>query len=121
VKLARQNGSYTMEAVTLVAVLCIAGVFIFSHMVRQADRQDAQARRFAEKLAPAVEALFAATPEAELTAEALAQAGHPAPAPLRLNVPLDHRAAGDWQVMVWHPEGRKVFVVSAQGVASDFR
>ena len=39
----------------------------------------------------------------------------------QLDIPLDHRKAADWQVRVWHPEGRMQYVVSAGGTEKDFR
>lgn len=117
----RQSGSYTMEAMALVAALFIIAIFIFSDFQREADAQDAQARRYAQTLQPKVEAFFQAQPEADLTPEALKAQGAEAPAPLQMDVPLDHRKAADWQVRVWHPEGRLLFMVSAKGMQKDFR
>jgi hypothetical protein len=121
VTLPKSRGSYTMEAIALVAALCIVAVFLFSYMQRQADRQDAQARRFAEDLAPRIEQVVQQDPQAELTARRLAAAGVTPPEPLRLEVPPDHREPGNWRVRVWHPEGRKIYLVSASGMTEDYR
>lgn len=117
----RRSGSYTMEALALVAILCIAAIFVFSHFQREADSQDAQARRFAQELPAKIAALFQAQPEAELSPQALKTAGVEVPAPLQVDVPLDHRRATDWQVRVWHPEGRLIYTLSAQGMQKDYR
>jgi hypothetical protein len=117
----RQSGSYTMEALALVAALFIVAIFVFSDFQREADAQDAQARRFAQTLQPKVEAFFQAQPEAELTPEALKTQGVETPPPLQLDIPLDHRKAADWQVLVWHPEGRMQYIVSAGGTEKDYR
>ena len=117
----RERGSYTMEALALVAALCLVAIFVFSHFQRQADARDGQARRFAQTLKPAVEAFFQAQPQGELTPQALADQGVSVPSPLQVEVPLDHRRADDWQVRVWHPQGRKLYLASAQGVSETFR
>lgn len=117
----RQSGSYTMEAIALVAVLFIVAIFIFSDFQREAAAQDAQARRFAQALQPKVEAFFQAQPEAELTPEAFTASGMEAPSPLKIEVPLDNRKAANWQVRVWHPEGRLLYIVSQKGLQQDYR
>jgi hypothetical protein len=117
----RQSGSYTMEALALVAALFIIAIFIFSDFQREADAQDAQARRFAQTLQPKVEAFFQAQPEADLTPEALKSQGVEIPAPLQMDIPLDNRKASDWQVRVWHTDGRMQYIVSAGGVEQDYR
>ncbi len=117
----RQSGSYTMEAIALVAALFIIAIFIFSDFQREADAQDAQARRFAQGLQPKVEAFFQAQPEAELTPDALKAQGVEVPAPLQIDVPLDHSKAADWQVRVWHLEGRLLYLVGPQGMQKDYR
>lgn len=117
----RQSGSYTMEALALVAALFIVAIFIFSDFQREADAQDAQARRFAQTLQPKIEAFFQAQPEAELTPDSLKAQALEAPAPLQLDIPLDHRKAADWQVRVWHPAGRLQYIVSAKGLEKDYR
>jgi hypothetical protein len=117
----RQSGSYTMEAIALVAGLFIIAIFVFSGFQREADDRDSQARRFAETLQPKVAAFFQAQPEGELSLEALKSGGVNIPSPLQWNVPLDHRKAADWQVRVWHPEGRMLYSVSSKGLAKDYR
>jgi hypothetical protein len=117
----RQSGSYTMEAIALVAALFIVAIFIFSDFQREADAQDAQARRFAQTLQPKVEAFFQAQPEADLTTEALQTQGVEVPSPLNIEIPLDNRKAMDWQVRVWHPDGRLLFIVNAKGLQKDYR
>jgi hypothetical protein len=119
--LSQSRGSYTMEAIALVAALCILAIFVFSALQRAADRQDAQARRYAQDLAPRVMEVVASHPSEELTRQGLQAAGVSPPPPLRLEVPPDHRQPGDWRVRVWHPEGRKVYLVSASGVEEDYR
>lgn len=117
----RQSGSYTMEAIALVAALFIVAIFIFSDFQREAAAQDAQARRFAQTLQPKVEAVFQAQPEAKLTPEALKAGGVEVPSPLEIEVPLDNRKADNWQVRVWHPDGRLLYIVSAKGLQQDYR
>ena len=117
----RQSGSYTMEAIALVAALFIVAIFIFSTFQREADALDAQAHRFAKTLLPKVEAYFQAQPEAELTPESMQSQGLEVPPPLQLEVPLDHRKSDDWQVRVWHPEGRLLYILGPQGVQQDYR
>ncbi len=117
----RQSGSYTMEAIALVAALFIIAIFIFSDFQRAADDRDAQARRFAQTLQAKVEAVFQAQPEAQLTLDALKSQGVELPAPLQWDVPLDHRKAADWQVRVWHPQGRLLYIVSPKGMETDYR
>ena len=119
--LIRQSGAYTMEAIALVAALFIVAIFIFSGFQREADAWDAQARRFAQTLQPKVEAFFQAQPEAELNLDALKAQGVEVPASLQIEVPQDNRKAADWQVRVWHPDGRLLYVVSAKGLQKDFR
>jgi hypothetical protein len=110
-----------MEALALVAALFIVAIFIFSDFQREADAQDAQARRFAQTLQPKIEAFFQTQPEAELTPEALKTQGVELPAPLQMDIPLDHTKAADWQVRVWHPDGRLQYIVSAGGMEKDYR
>ena len=117
----RQSGAYTMEAIALVAALFIIAIFVFSGFQREADARDAQARRFAQSLQPKVEAFFQVQPEAELTLDALKAHGMEVPTPLQIEVPQDHGKAADWQVRVWHPDGRLLYVVSAKGLQKDFR
>ena len=117
----RQSGAYTMEAIALVAALFIVAIFIFSGFQREADAWDAQARRFAQTLQPKVEAFFQAQPEAELNLDALKAQGVEVPASLQIQVPQDNRKATDWQVRVWHSDGRLLYVVSAKGLQKDFR
>jgi len=115
---ARQRGSYTMELVAIISILCIAAIFVLSHLARQAQAYDDQARAAAAKLAPVVESFFQEHPQDELNDRALAQAGFELPDPLQMQISPQHNRAGDWEVMVWHPQGEQRFLVKPGGITA---
>ncbi len=114
----RQRGSYTMELVAIISVLCIAAIFVFSHLARQAQAYDDQARVAAGKLAPVVEGFFQEHPQDQLSEQALAQAGFQLPQSLQMKISPEHNRAADWEIMVWHPQGEYRFLVKAGGVTA---
>jgi len=116
-----QRGSYTMEALALLSALCIAAIFVFAWMGRQADQADHSARLLAEQAQKVAQALVAADPQARISAETLRAHGLEVPPPLKLTVPPGYDTAQQWRLEVWHPEGRKVFLVSAAGIQERFR
>ena len=117
-RLGKQDGSYAMELAALISLLCIAGIFFFSHLARQADALDLQAENAARQLQPAIEKFFAENPGGKLTLPALSALGVDIPQAVKLEIPPGRDAAENWQVALWHPEGQKRFVVSAKGVAA---
>ena len=117
----RAGGNYSMEALALVSVLCIVGIFVFSHYHRQMESFDQKAGRVAKAVPAAVSALLEKDPQAKLTSAALKQAGLAWQAPIEVEVPQDRDAKDTWQVKVWHPEGVELFVVDQKGVNSSPR
>ncbi len=113
-----QRGSYTMELVAIISLLCIAAIFVFSHLARQAQTYDDQARSVAGKLVPLVESFFQEHPQDRLNEQALAQAGFQLPDPLHMEISPQHDRAPDWEIMVWHPRGEYRFLVKAGGVTA---
>ena len=114
----RQRGSYTMELVAIISVLCIAAIFVFSHLSRQTQAYDDQARAAAGRLAPVVEGFFQEHPQDRLSEQALVQAGFQLPEPLQMRISPQHDRAADWEVMIWHPQGEYRFLVKAGGVTA---
>ncbi len=115
------RGFVSMEALALISVLCIAGIFIFAHYARQTSALDDLARVTAREIGPKIAAYFQAEPQGRLTPEVIKTAGAEPAAPLLAQItPLKDRAE-DWQVMLWHPEGNKRFVLSPTGLAEEYR
>jgi hypothetical protein len=40
------------------------------------------------------------------------------PPAVKIDIPPERDTAENWQVVLWHPEGQKRFVVSAKGVVA---
>lgn len=115
------RGFVSMEALAIISVLCIAGIFIFAHYSRQASGYDDLARVTAREIGPKIVAYFQAEPQGRLTPEVLKTAGAEPPTPMQAQItPLKDRAA-EWQVMLWHPQGNKRFVLSPAGMAEEYR
>lgn len=115
------RGMVSMEALALISALCIVAIFVFAHYSRQAAVFDDQARVLSRDLKPQVEAFFQANPQDRLSAQGLATLGVAIPAPMQATVtPMKDRAQ-DWQVVISHPQGKLRFVISASGIAEDFR
>lgn len=112
----RAGGFMSVEAVALISALCIVAIFFYAQYARQASWHDQEAKRLAVEVRPAVETLFAKSPQAKLGLEALKDQGLAVPPPLQLTVTPFKDLRADWQLEVWHPEGQRVYLVGAQGI-----
>ena len=117
----RLRGSYSMEALALVSVLCIAAIFVFSSLMRQADARDQEAYQAALKVKSEVQAYYTSHPMGKLTKPELAANGVEVPAPLVWEVPAGEYNQGRWEVRVWHPQGRRVYLAGPRTVAEEMR
>ncbi|KIX13843.1 hypothetical protein [Dethiosulfatarculus sandiegensis] len=117
----RAGGFYTMEALALVSVLCIAGIFVFSHYSRQMEDFNQQAGIMAQKVPALVEAFFTENPEGRLSREALEKAGFTLGKGYFIKIPAQKDRASDWQVNLWHKDAEKQFVITAEKITQEYR
>lgn len=115
------------EAIALVSVICIVGIFLGAHYQREMDSNDQQALKVAQQvyqvLTPAPASGQAAIQKTEAAPaqslrEKLAK-GLKDPAPVKVELMNDAPKA--WKVMVWHPRGVVHYIVTPQGVTQKVR
>ncbi|RJX36522.1 MAG: hypothetical protein C4525_00195 [Desulfarculus sp.] len=114
--MSRTRALISSEALALLAVVCIAAIFLVASLDRDVDRNDRQAQELARQVQEMVQGPAAAPP---LTLERLKSRGLKMPPGLHLEVQAPER--GEWQISVWHQEGVKRYLVTAKGVLEQMR
>ncbi|MEW5913156.1 MAG: hypothetical protein AB1814_11415 [Thermodesulfobacteriota bacterium] len=114
--MSRARTLISSEALALLAVVCIAAIFLVASLDRQADRRDQVAQETAAQVSTLLQGPAASAPP---TLERLQAQGLKLPPGVHLEVHTPER--GQWQIKLWHQDGVKLYQVTAKGVSEQMR